>query len=295
MRVIVSGSSGLVGTALCQALARDGDEVTRLVRKPGDPGVNWDPAAGRIDAEALEGHDAVVHLAGESIAEGRWSKAKKARIRSSRVDGTRLLAETLARLDRKPATLVSASAIGYYGDRAGKLLSEFHDPGEGFLADVCREWEAAARPAADAGIRVVTARIGLVLSAKGGALKKMLTPFRLGVGGRIGGGGQYVSWIHIDDVVGAIRHVLATPALEGPVNVVAPGAVRNKRFTKTLGKVLVRPTILPMPGFAARLVFGEMAEELLLASTRVKPERLEQTRYPFRYPELEDALRALLR
>ena len=298
MRILVTGSSGLVGSALLPALQAAGHETTRLVRPPREPAPGfavWDPAAGTLDPEAVAGHDAVINLAGENIAGGRWTKARKERIRDSRVKGTRLLAETLAGMDAPPKTLISASAIGYYGDRAGELLREFHEPGEGFLPEVCVEWEQATEPARKAGVRVVLARIGIVLSTEGGALEKMLTPFKLGVGGRIGGGWQYMSWIHLDDIVGAMLHILDTPVLEGPVNLVAPDALDNRDFTKTLGRVLRRPTIFPLPGFVAKLMFGEMAEELLLGSTRVDPERLKQTRYRFRFPRLEGALKDLLK
>lgn len=296
MKILVSGSTGLVGSALVPFLVSGGHEVVRLVRgqpQLGATEVPWDPQAGTIEAAKLEGLDAVVHLAGENIA-GRWTAAKKARIRSSRVEGTRLLAETLARLKRPPKTLIGASAIGYYGHRGGEVLREDSPPGAGFLADVCREWEAAARPAAEKGLRVVPLRIGVVLSAAGGALARMLTPFKLGLGGRIGPGNQFMSWIAIDDLTGAIHHALTTESLRGPVNAVAPRPATNLEFTKTLGRVLGRPTIFPMPAFAARLAFGEMADELLLASARVEPAKLVSSGYRFRAPELEGALRHLL-
>lgn len=295
MKVAVTGATGLVGSALVPVLATAGHEVVRLVRAMPTAGgdIHWDPAAGRLDAASLEGLDAVVHLAGERIT-GRWTAAKKARIRSSRVQGTRLLAETLARLTRPPKALVCASAVGYYGERGTEVVREESPPGAGFLAEVCREWEAAARPAAEKGIRVVHLRIGVVLSAAGGALALMLTPFKLGLGGRVGSGRQYMSWIAIDDLAGIIPHALTNESLRGPVNAVAPQPVTNLEFTKTLGRVLGRPTIFPMPAFAARLAFGEMADELLLASTRVEPARLIASGYKFRAPELEAALRRLL-
>ncbi len=296
MKILVSGSSGLVGSALVPFLSSGGHEIVRLIRgwpQPGEAAVPWDPPAGRIEAARLEGLDAVVHLAGENIA-GRWTATRKARIRESRVQGTRLLAETLARLARPPKVFVCASAIGYYGDRGDAVLREDSPPGAGFLAEVCREWEAAARPAAEKGVRVVHLRIGVVLSPAGGALARMLTPFKLGLGGRIGAGGQFMSWIAIDDLTGAIHHALATESLRGPVNAVAPRPVTNREFTKTLGRVLGRPTLFPMPAFAARLTFGEMADELLLASARVEPAKLVTSGYRFRAPELEGALRHLL-
>jgi uncharacterized protein (TIGR01777 family) len=296
MKILVTGASGLIGTALVSSLTSGSHEVTRLVRrepKPGEKAARWDPMAGAIDASALEGADAVVHLAGENIAE-RWTAAKKARIRDSRVKGTQLLCETLARLSSPPRILVSASAIGYYGDRGEEVLSEDSPPGQGFLSEVCRAWEAATESARHHGIRVVQFRQGVVLSTAGGALAKILPPFRLGLGGILGSGRQYMSWIALDDAVGAIQHAVGTDALQGPTNVAAPRAVTNQEFTKTLGKVLGRPTAIPLPAFAARLMFGEMADELLLASARVQPAKLQASGYQFRYPELEDALRHVL-
>jgi uncharacterized protein (TIGR01777 family) len=296
MRVIVSGSTGLVGSSLTGFLKSGGHAVTRLTRRKSEDATQalWNPDVGTIDADSLEGHDAVVHLAGENIAAGRWTQQQKARIRDSRVNGTRLLAETLARLARKPTVLVCASAIGFYGDRGDELMTETSGPGEGFLPEVCRQWEAAAEPARAAGIRVVHVRFGVILSTAGGALKKMLLPFKLGLGGKVGSGRQYMSWLALDDAVGIVHHGLSTDSLSGPVNAVAPQPVTNYEFTKTLGRVLRRPTIFPMPAFAARLAFGQLADELLLSSTRVAPRRLEETGYPFRLAELEPALRHLL-
>jgi len=297
MKVLMTGSSGLIGSALGARLASEGHGVTRLVRAKSAAGaaaLEWDPAAGRLDAAALEGFDAVVHLAGESIASGRWTAARKARIRDSRIQGTRLLAERLARLARKPAVLVCASAIGYYGHRGEEVLRESSPAGSGFLADLCREWEAASGAAASAGIRVVNLRTGLVLSRQGGALPRMLVPFRLGVGGRIGDGRQYMSWITLDELAGAYLYALHTETLAGAVNAVTPNPVSNADFTRTLGRVLRRPTVFPLPAFAARLALGEMADELLLASARVHPARLLATGYVFRFAELEGALRHVL-
>jgi hypothetical protein len=296
MRVLVTGSSGLVGTALMPFLSTGGHRVDRLVRGEAveSNSVSWDPAAGEIDSASLEGCDAVVHLAGASIADRRWTAAQKELIRSSRVAGTRLLCDALARLARPPQVLVCASAIGYYGDRGESAITEASEPGSGFLADVCREWEVATQPAAQAGIRVVNLRIGIVLSPACGALAKMLTPFRLGIAGKIGSGRLYMSWIAIDDLIGAIHHAIMNDELRGPVNATAPNPVTNAEFTKALGRVLGRPTILPMPALAARLAFGEMADALLLASTRVQPERLLSTDYSFRFTDLESALRHLL-
>jgi len=295
--VAVTGASGLVGSALVTGLTSAGHRVVRVVRGAGAASVagqrlaRWDPESGALEPSALAGADAVVHLAGESVAGGRWTEAKKRRIRSSRVDVTRRLAEALPRLERPPRLLVSASAVGYYGDRGSEILREDSSPGPGFLAEVCREWEAATDPAARAGIRVVRLRIGMVLSRRGGALGAMLTPFRLGAGGPVGSGVQWVSWIAIDDLVGAILHALATESLAGPVNAVAPEPVTNRELARTLGRVLRRPALLPLPAVAARLLFGQMADELLLASARVEPARLRATGFTFRHARLEDALR----
>jgi uncharacterized protein (TIGR01777 family) len=297
MHILVTGSTGLIGSALVSFLRTGGHHVTRLVRTPPRPGqaeVYWQPETGSIATPGLEGLDAVVHLAGENIAAGRWTAEQKARMRDSRVQGTHLLCDALAQLAHPPNVLVSASAIGYYGDRGAEVLREDSRPGRDFLADVCRAWEAATAPAAQRGIRVVNVRFGVVLSAAGGALAKMLLPFKLGAGGRIGSGQQYMSWIALDDVVGAIHHTLITDTLQGPVNAVAPNPVTNAVFTKTLGRVLWRPTLVPLPAFVARAAFGEMADALLLASIRVEPTRLKDTHYAFRYPELEGALRHVL-
>lgn len=286
----------MVGAALCSQLAGEGQDIVQLVRRTPqyDTEVLWDPHGDGTNVAALEGVEAVVHLAGENIAAGRWNAKVKERIRNSRVDGTRNLAAALAKLSAKPETLVCASAIGYYGDRGDELLAESAPPADTFLANVVKDWEAAARPAAEAGIRVVNLRIGVILSPRGGALAKMLTPFKLCVGGKVGSGRQYWSWIALDDVVGAIQHAIQTESLQGPVNTAAPNPVTNREFTKTLGRVLGRPTIFPMPAFAAKLALGEMAEELLLASTRVDATRLIESGYEFRFTELETALRHLL-
>jgi hypothetical protein len=298
LRVALTGASGLIGRHVAAALRQAGHRVDPLVRRAPQPGtteIRWDPARGDVDAQALSAVDAVVHLAGETIAAGRWTPARKAAIRDSRVLGTMLLSQCLAQFDPPPRVFVSASAIGYYGDRGDEMLDESHPPGHGFLADVCREWEAATAPARQAGIRVVNLRIGMVLSRDGGALPRMLTPFKLGLGGRVGSGRQYMSWIALPDLVRVFEHVIATEELRGPVNAVAPQAVTNAEFTRALGRVLRRPTILPAPAFAVRLVFGEMGQELLLASTRVVPRRLEATGFAFELGQLEAALRAILR
>ena len=257
-------------------------------------GASWEPATGALSPGALDGVDGVVHLAGENIAAGRWTAARKARIRDSRVDGTRRLSEALARLEQPPKTFIVASAIGFYGDRGDERVTEASAPGSGFLPEVCQAWEAAAAPASDAGIRVVHLRIGIVLTPAGGALGQMLLPFKMGVGGVIGSGRQYMSWVALDDVLASVLHALRTEGLSGPVNVVAPNAVTNAEFTNALGRVLRRPTVLPMPAFAARLVFGEMGDALLLASARVEPTRLEESGFVFGYPVLDGALGYLL-
>jgi uncharacterized protein len=296
MRIVVTGSSGLIGSSLVPFLTTGGHSVTRLVRRDRSGGttVRWDPLLGTIDQDGLEAHDAFVHLAGENISSGRWNTRTKKLIRDSRLEGTRLLCDAINRLQKPPKTLICASAIGYYGDRGDEVLDERFAAGEGFLADLCKDWEALTESVRPRGIRVVNVRFGVVLSPAGGALAKMLTPFKLGGGGVIGSGNQYLSWIAIDDVVGAIHHAITTESLNGPVNVVAPNPVTNRAFTKTLGRVLRRPTIVPMPAFLSRLAFGEMADELLLASTRVVPHRLEETGYKFRHPDLEAALRHVL-
>lgn len=297
MNVLVSGSTGLVGTAVVASLTAEGHSVTRLVRSPGSPGtasIAWDPVAKQLPAPALEGLDAVVHLAGENIAKGRWNAAKKGKIRDSRVQGTRVLCEALAQLVEPPKVLVSASAIGYYGSRGDRVMREESRPGTDFLAEVCQAWEAATQPAEARGIRVVHLRIGVVMAREGGALHKMLTPFKLGAGGIIGSGQQYVSWVALDDVSGIIQHVLDTETLSGPVNAVAPNPVTNHEFTKTLGRVLKRPTPFPMPKPVVQAMFGEMGDALLLSSTRVEPVRLVDSGYTFRHPDLEAALQHIL-
>jgi uncharacterized protein (TIGR01777 family) len=295
-RIVVTGASGLIGSRLVSELQQAGAQVIRAVRRPVEDQARemfWDPDNGKIDAPRLEGVDAVVHLAGENIAGHRWTESFKQKIRDSRVNGTRLVSEAIAGLAAKPQAFVCASAIGYYGDRGDEALSETSPPADDFLARTCRDWEAACQVAA-ATVRVVNLRTGVVLSPEGGALKKMLTPFKLGAGGKMGDGRQYMSWIALDDEVAAIQFILTNPNIGGPVNLVAPNPVTNAEFTKTLGRVLSRPTIIPMPAFAARLLFGEMADALLLASTRVVPQALTASGYHFRYAELEPALRHLL-
>lgn len=295
MRILVSGATGLVGQAFAAVASQAGDQVVSLTRHPRQAeDVGWDPAQGKLERIRLEGFDAVVHLAGENIASGRWNAARKRQIRESRVQGTRLLSESLASLDHRPRVLVSASAIGFYGSRGDERLTESSTAGQLFLSDVCREWEQATAPAAAVGIRVVHARFGVILSTLGGALAKMLTPFRLGVGGIVGNGQQFWSWISLHDVARALAFAVHHDSLVGAVNVVAPHAVTNYEFTKSLGRILHRPTILPMPAFAARLALGEMADELLLASARVEPAKLVQAGFGFDQPRLEQALQQLL-
>ncbi len=294
MDVLVSGATGLIGSALIPELEAKGHTVRRLTRTPRSEGdVRWDPENGTIDGE-LDGTEAVVHLAGESIAEGRWTQEKKRRILESRQKGTRLLAEKVAELPEPPSVMVSASAIGYYGDRGNELLTEESESGDLFLSQVCREWEAAAEPAREAGVRVVHPRFGIVLSTEGGALGTTLPIFKLGGGGKIGSGKQYRSWVSFDDVIGAILHSMETEDLSGPVNVVTPGSPTNAEYTRVLGRVLDRPTFFTVPAPAARVALGGMADELLLASARIEPVRLQETGYSFRHPDLERALRYLL-
>lgn len=297
MKILVTGSTGLVGSALVPALTKRGHEVIRAVRRPSEKAgeVYWNPEAGVVDAARLSGIHAAVNLAGENIAE-KWTEEKKRRIRDSRVVGTRLLAEAMASLDPKPRVLVAASAIGSYGNRGAEIMNEDSPCGDSFLAEVCGEVEAATAPASECGIRVVKLRIGIILSTRGGALAKMLTPFKFGIGGKIGSGKQYMSWIALDDIVGIIEHALTNESVSGPVNAVAPNPVTNLEFTKTLGRVISRPTIFPIPAFGLRLIFGrEMADETLLSSTRVEPKRLIEAGYSFQYPTLDGALRHVLK
>lgn len=296
LRFLVSGASGLVGSALCPFLTTGGHRVSRLVRREARAAdeVSWDPASGRIKLDAGHTYDVVVHLAGANIGRGRWDNAYKEEIRRSRVDATRKLARALAGLPEKPKVLVSASAIGFYGDRGNEAVDENAAPGRGFLAEVCRAWEEATEPAHRAGIRVVNLRIGVVLTPAGGALAQMLPLFRLGLGGRVGSGAQYVSWIAPDDLCAAILHCAVVDALSGPVNAVAPNPAPNAELGRTLARVLHRPALLPAPATALRVALGEMAEELLLSSTRVWPRRLLESGFHFQYPDLESALRHVL-
>lgn len=297
-RILISGASGFIGGALIPSLESSGAEITRLSRSKSGANtttktVPWDPTK-PIAPESISGFDAVIHLAGESIV-GRWTASKKGKIRDSRVVATRNLAQAIAQAKDKPKVFICSSAIGYYGDRGDELLNESSNPGTGFLPDVCREWEAATQPAAAASIRTVQIRTGIVLSSKGGALAKMLTPFKMGVGGRIGSGRQWMSWIDIEDMIGGILHVLNSDSLRGPVNMVAPKPVTNSEFTKTLAAALSRPAIFPMPAFAVKLAFGEMGETVLLGSQRVDPAQLLHSGYQFRFNDLQGSLENLLR
>jgi len=299
MKILVSGSTGLIGTALIPVLQGAGHEVTRLVRsKPDNSGavkeIFWDPSAGQLNPDDLEGFNGVIHLSGENIAGARWSAEVKDKIKRSRTEGTTLLSETLAKLKNPPEVLVSASAIGFYGNRGDVVQTETSTGATDFLGLVCRNWENATDAAREAGIRVVTLRTGVVLTPKGGALAKMLPPFQFGMGGPMGNGKQYMSWISLDDEVGAIVHCLTHQSLRGPVNLVSPNPVTNAEFSKTLGKVLFRPAFAPVPGLAVKALFGEMGDALLLSSTRVDPLVLEESGYAFRYPQLEGALKHVL-
>ncbi len=297
MKIVISGASGLVGSALRNALCAEGHTVARLVRAGGaaaEGDFRWDPATRTLDEPALEGADAVVHLSGASVAEGRWTPARKGLLRSSRLDSTRLLVDALGRLRRKPRVFLCASATGYYGNRGDEILTESSEPGTDFLSLLARDWEVEAARAESSGIRTVQMRFGVILSRDGGALPRMVTPFKFGVGGKLGSGRQWMSWIALEDVVGAVRTMIVDERLRGPVNVVAQNPTQNAEFTRVLARVLHRPAIFPAPAFALRLALGEIADALLLSSQRVRPERLLAAGFAFRYAELEAALRAIL-
>lgn len=295
MRIAITASTGLFGTELATRLRSHGHDVVPVIRgDETDPESMWNPEAGWIRPGTFEGMDAVVHLSGASIGDGRWSASRKELLRRSRLDSTRLLVDHLAALDTKPATLVSASAVGYYGNRGDEEITEASDPGEGFLAELCREWEAEAQRAEEAGIRTVQLRSGILLSQQGGALAKMLTPFKFGLGGPIGSGRQWLPWVARSDAAAAAEFALTHEELRGPVNVVAPGAVRNREFVKALGRALGRPAFAPLPGFAVRLLFGEMGEQTLLWGQHVRPKALTDAGFEFEYEELPSALEAAL-
>lgn len=291
--VAISGATGLVGKALSGLLQSQGSKVIALTRREGsnyDNSILWDPEKGILNPSRLESVDTVIHLAGENIAGGRWNATMKNRILNSRVHGTRNIVASLGRIEKRPRTLISASAIGYYGDRGEKILDESAAAGDGFLADVCQKWEAEAMAAEKLGIRVVCVRVGVVLSPKGGALTKMLVPFKLGAGGIIGSGRQYWSWIGLHDLTRIFAFCASNTDLSGPVNAVSPNAMTNHDFTKVLGQVLHRPTVFPLPGFMARVMLGEMADELLLSSTRVVPGKLQKAGFEFHQPGLKECL-----
>ena len=292
--VAISGASGMVGTALARFLESEGKSVLAMTRQTGgtyQDTIHWDPATGLTNPNRLESVDAVVHLAGENIAAGRWNSTVKSKIRSSRIEGTRSLVNSMATVEKRPKVLVCASAIGFYGDRGLTELNETSAAGSGFLADVCRDWEAEANAAKQLDVRVVNIRIGVVLSPKGGALSKMMLPFKLGLGGIIGSGNQYWSWVGLNDLVRIIAFCINNECMDGPVNAVSPTPLTNREFTKEIGSVLKRPTIFPVPAFAAKMVMGEMAESLLLSSTRVLPELLRQAGFKFEQPELKECLK----
>jgi uncharacterized protein len=297
VRVLISGSNGFIGSRVVQTLRDAGHEVVRLVRsEPGPGAVKWDPAAGTIDIEGLGAIEGAVHLAGEGIGDRRWSVAHKSRVLDSRVRGTRLLAETLASLEPLPEVLISASAVGYYGDRGTETLTEDSGPGSGWLAEVVQQWEASSSPAREAGIRVVNTRSGLVLSPAGGALKRLLIPFRLGLGGRLGPGDQYWPWIALEDEVGAIVHLLENPSASGPYNLTAPYPVTNAEFVAALGRALSRPAVIPVPALALKIALSsQMVEEMLLYSQRIVPTRLQSSGFRFAHEQIEDALKSMLR
>jgi len=292
MRILITGASGLIGTALQRSFDEIGHELLLASRKEAKDSqhIQWDVEKGFSEPERLEGVDAVVHLAGESVFGLSWSDAKKKAIRDSRVDGTRSVVEAISRLKARPNVLVAASAIGFYGDRGDEEMTESSAAGDTFLAEVSKEWESEARRAEDAGIRTVLLRTGIILSKDGGALGTMLLPFKLGIGGVVGSGKQWMSWISIDDHIRVINYAIEYENVRGAVNSVSPNPVTNGEFTKTLGEVLYRPTILPLPSFAVNMVFGEMGDALLLASTRVVPKRLEDAGFEFKYPELKTAI-----
>jgi uncharacterized protein (TIGR01777 family) len=291
MKIAIAGASGLVGAAISPQLEAEGNDVVRLVRNSPKAGeIEWHPNQDSIEPGKLEGFDAIINLAGENVAEGRWTEEKKKKIHDSRVHGTHLISEAIAKLTSKPRIFLCASATGIYGDRGDETLNEQSESGGGFLAGVCREWEKATEPAHRAGVRVVNLRFGPILARVGGMLEKMLTPFKMGLGGKIGSGKQYISWVAIEDSVAAMKLALTDEAIRGPLNVVSPKPVTNERFTRALGEVLSRPTVMAMPAFAARLAFGEMADEMLLVSQKVIPKRLQAAGFQFEYPDLETAL-----
>jgi uncharacterized protein (TIGR01777 family) len=298
MKVIVSGASGMVGTALASSLCAQGHAVVPLVRRrttqPSFQEIRWDPLSAQVDVHAMEGADAVVHLSGANVSQGRWTPARKEILRSSRLDSTRVLVDSLARLRQKPRVFISASAVGYYGNRGDQILTESAGPGNDFLSLLARDWEAEAMRAAQSGIRTVILRFGVILSSKGGALSEMVRPFKFGAGGRLGSGRQWISWIALKDAIDIIQSSITSPEWIGPINVVAPEPVRNSEFAEVLGRTLHRPAILPAPAFLLRVALGEMADALLLSSQRAIPESLLQHSYSFRFANIETALQTML-
>lgn len=295
MRVAIAGASGLVGSALIPVLERDGAQITRLVRSTPKTGeIEWHPNQDEVRPDSLAGFEVIINLAGENIAGGRWTDEQKRKIRDSRVNGTHLLSEAIARMADKPRAFICASATGIYGDRDDEVLDEQSESGGGFLAGVCREWEKATELAGKAGVRVVNLRFGPILAREGGMLAKLLTPFKMGMGGKVGSGKQYISWVALEDAVSAMKLAIDDDSIRGPLNIVSPNPVTNEEFTKTLGHALNRPTALAMPAFAARLAFGEMADEMLLVSQRVMPKKLNVVKFEFAYPKLDAALRHYL-
>lgn len=292
MKIAIAGGSGLVGSALIPVLQREGGQIIRLVRSKPKPGeIEWHPNQSEVKPKSLEGFDVIINLAGENIAAGRWTDDQKRKIRDSRVNGTHLLSEAIVKLTHQPGVFLCASATGIYGDRDDEILDEQSESGGGFLAGVCREWEQATEPASKAGVRVVNLRFGPILAREGGMLAKLLTPFKMGMGGKVGSGKQFISWVAIEDAVNALRFAMNDERAHGPLNVVSPNPVTNEEFTKTLGHVLNRPTALAIPPFAARLAFGEMADEMLLVSQKVIPKKLVSMEFEFKYPKLETAMR----
>ncbi|MEO6394114.1 MAG: TIGR01777 family oxidoreductase [Pyrinomonadaceae bacterium] len=297
MKILITGASGLVGSKLVEVLKADRHEILKMVRRESKSSdeVSWDVDRGEIDIPAMKGVDAVVHLAGENVGEGRWTDAKKKSIMDSRVLGTRLIVEAIGKLDPRPHVLISASAVGIYGSRGSEIVTEASLPGSGFLAQVCRKWEAETVPAVEQGIRVVNLRVGVVLSNDGGALAKLLTPFKLGVGGKVGSGRQYLSWLTLNDLVQIIVIALTNESYIGPINAVTPEPVTNQELTDAIGKKLSRPTFMSVPEFAVKLLFGQMGEETVLSSTRALPARLEELGFKFQYPTINSALDLLLK
>jgi uncharacterized protein (TIGR01777 family) len=296
MKIAIAGASGLIGSALIPALAADGAAITRLVRSAPKSGeIEWHPNQDQINPQSLEGFDVIVNLAGENVAGSRWTDEQKRKIRDSRVGGTHLLSEAIAKMDAKPSAFICASATGIYGDRDDETLDEQSESGGGFIAGVCREWEKACELAIKAGVRVVNLRFGPILAREGGMLSKLLTPFKMGMGGKVGSGKQYISWVSLDDAVSAVKLAISDQNIRGPLNIVSPNPVTNEEFTRALGHVLNRPTALAVPAFAARLAFGEMADEMLLSSQKVLPKKLTAAGFHFQYPELEVAMKKYVR